>query len=273
MMIHKFRYSLIAVAWGIFQGVCLQRIEGGIPLEEILLWLSYGELYCIPAYLLEMGLMMVPYILFQIFFGTYIYRHYCSASVYFFSRQTRKKRWFLKEAAKMYAHSWIFVALILLFTVVAAGLKSGLIFRQEQISLLFCYLIIHSMWLFLLSLAINLLSIQFGNNVGFIIVVAVQFAMITMLMLFYDVLNFETTRWIRVAEWVLKFNPVSSLVLKWHTCSNSEVDAWIHMLPVSFPFRFSIIYFLLIAIGIICVGAAYVKRKEIIVSDMEQEGF
>ena len=95
---------LAAGVWGGYKGFSLlghemlaeqQMVHGA----ELLLYCNFGaELPVQPVYLIMLSLEMLPFFLFQMLFGIRIYRHYCTASVYFFSRCTYKVRWFVKRS-------------------------------------------------------------------------------------------------------------------------------------------------------------------------------
>lgn len=82
--------AVIAIIWGILQSLYYFNSEGNVVLSDVVLYCSISALGIIPAYLIEETLKMIPFFIFQILFGTLIYHHFCTASVYYFSRRTAK---------------------------------------------------------------------------------------------------------------------------------------------------------------------------------------
>lgn len=262
----------IAGIWGFMQGVWLTNVQNEVSVNDILIRLAFGEVYFIPSYLMELGLMMLPYVIFQIIFGVFIYCHFCTASVFYFSRQAKRIYWFLKEAAVLYVYAILYVVSIFLFAIIGTALKGSLLFSTEALILMFSYIIIHSLWIFITTLIINLLSLFLGNNIGFVVVMIVQFSFVMMLFMFETICSLENVNTMQRNEVLLKLNPISHLVLKWHTSKCVEIDAYMHMLPISFDLYISIIVLLIAAVAVVLFGCLYVKKKEIITINMELEG-
>lgn len=79
--------------------------NGQITLAELVLQLSgsRGDLplgTSLPE-LLSFSIKMAPYFLFELYIGVYLYRHFCTASVYVFSRTIHRTRWYIKECLKI----------------------------------------------------------------------------------------------------------------------------------------------------------------------------
>lgn len=55
---------------------------------------------------------MLPYLLFLFLFGTYIYKHFCTAGVYVFSRCENRLKWIAKEIAQLFGFCVLFTVLI-----------------------------------------------------------------------------------------------------------------------------------------------------------------
>lgn len=82
----------------------------------------------------------------------------------------------------------------------------------------------------------------------------------------------ENTETAQKYHLLLKLDPISHLVLMWHTSRFSGANARIHMLPLTFDLYTSILYFLVAGVLITLIGGLIVKKKEIMISDMELEG-
>lgn len=53
-------------------------------LSQIVMANSYAGIECYPAYIGQFTFRYIPLFVFQIIFSTYIYKHFCSGSIYFF---------------------------------------------------------------------------------------------------------------------------------------------------------------------------------------------
>lgn len=68
---------------------------------------------------------MVPVFCFELIFGISLYRHYCTCSVYYFSRQNSRSKWYLMESAKLFGYTAEYMVLYVFFTALAAGIAAG----------------------------------------------------------------------------------------------------------------------------------------------------
>ena len=55
--------------------------------------------------LLSFTLRLLPFLVFQALAGISFYRHYCTASVYIFSRMPNRLKWYRKECALLALHT------------------------------------------------------------------------------------------------------------------------------------------------------------------------
>lgn len=93
---------LIAVVLGIvYVGIGLMKIDN-IKMSEILLANTMSGVEFYPQYISTFSFEYIPIFVFQILFATNIYKHFCSASIYFFSRNANRIKWYLKEVTNIY---------------------------------------------------------------------------------------------------------------------------------------------------------------------------
>ena len=103
---------LIAVVLGIvYVGIGLMKIDN-IKMSEILLANTMSGVEFYPQYISTFSFEYIPIFVFQILFATNIYKHFCSASIYFFSRNANRIKWYLKEVTNIYLNSIIFLTVI-----------------------------------------------------------------------------------------------------------------------------------------------------------------
>lgn len=272
MMRTMLKCIIVAGIWGLLQGMWLGNSMDEISLNDILLTLGFGEMYFIPSYLIELGFRMLPYIVFQILFGVFIYRHFCTASVFYFSRQANRIRWFLREAATLYVYAAIFVGVILGTAFIGASFNGRVLSNPGAWRLLAFYMAIHSLWIFITALMINILSLFWGNSIGFVTVIIIQFAFVMLLFLFDTVFSLEYGVEIHRNAKLLKINPISHLIVMWHTSRDIRTDSYIHMFSISFDLYISVLVLLIAAVIAVLFGCLCVRKKEIIAADMELEG-
>ena len=73
-----------------------------VSLSKIILSNAFNGVDFYPQYISMFTLSYSPLFVFQVIFATYIYKHFCSASIYFFSRNANRINWFLREVVKIY---------------------------------------------------------------------------------------------------------------------------------------------------------------------------
>lgn len=259
----------IALIWGILQSMSYLKEEGSVRLSDIILQSSISSSSIVPAYLIEETLKMMPFFMFQILFGTLIYQHFCTASVYYFSRCTAKIPWFLKETRKI-----LFLAITYNILVLAVTVGAALIFCPIQMDevgiILAVYLIlIQSLWLFFTSIAMNLLAIKFGSQNGFMIVMIIQVALITLLLLWQNILPVEDSAQVVRNGFLLKWNLISHLFLNWHSSQYPEVNRLIHNFDFSFDLNLSVLVLFCACAVMVCIGCFVIRRYDLIVLDAE----
>lgn len=104
--------------------------------EIISLFEMYGTSYFV-QYLPDIAHLFVSLLLFQMFFGTYIYHHFYTANIYFFSRYPKRNKWFLTETLKLYLFGCIYLFLMLISGILVYSLFSKIIIDRKMWKLLF----------------------------------------------------------------------------------------------------------------------------------------
>lgn len=94
-MKYYLRFLGIAVCCGIF---CMLELavsrDNGFEVSEIILRFAMQHVKNYRQYLPELTFWFTPLLFFQIFFGTYIYRHFSVASIYFFQDAVKEQAGF-----------------------------------------------------------------------------------------------------------------------------------------------------------------------------------
>lgn len=270
--------ATISILWGLYSGVGLLENEflqqsSGVEGYKIIQMLNFGvDVSFQPVALIMLILNMFPIFVFQFVYGTYIYRHFCTASVYWFSRCPHRSRWFIKESFFLWGLSCIY-AMCFYGTGCSISFWGWKTKWTGWTVLFFLYSVtILALWLFITTMLINVLSLYKGSMFGFGCVAAWQLACTGILQLWNNILSFENGIDILKKGILLKINPISHVVLCWHSSKILIFDEQLCGLPITFPLSESVVYMLIMAILSWCTGVFVIRRKEILVENMEWEG-
>ena len=232
--------------------------------------------------LINLTLDMLPLFLFQLLFGTFLYRHFCTASVYFFSRKPQRIGWFLAQARNL-----LFLAFLYLLTMLAAGICVASLLYPIQwdsasIILMVYYLTINTLWLFLAVLTINLVAIKLGSNTSFAIIGCFQLICLSSLILWKNVFQQEDSSQVLLYSRILQLNPISHLVLGWHSSFLTDIDNIINHyqldvtfampLQVSFDLNYSVLAFLFLSAVLLAVGCKVIHTQDLMINNLETGG-
>lgn len=190
--------------------------QGEILLSEAVLQLSgsSGEFALLPVFrdLISFTIRLLPNYIFEMYLGTELYRHFCTASIYVFSRTPHRIRWYMKEVAGVWIVT-LFVQMMQMFaSIFVTALRYQVVVNQSGIVLMLFHIVVYAMWFFAMTLLLNLLAIQFGSNHAFLIVGGIQFAFTALLELvnLYEIMP-------QFGRYFLNYNPIAHLVVGWHT--------------------------------------------------------
>lgn len=190
--------------------------QGEISLSEAVLQLSgsSGGFALMPVFrdLISFTIRLLPNYIFEMYLGTELYHHFCTASIYVFSRTPHRIRWYMKEVAGVWIVT-LFVQMMQMFaSIFVTALRYQVVVNQSGIVLMLFHIVVYAMWFFAMTLLLNLLAIQFGSNHAFLIVGGIQFAFTALLELvnLYEIMP-------QFSRYFLNCNPIAHLVIGWHT--------------------------------------------------------
>lgn len=240
-----------------------------IPVSEIILWNAFDGIEYYPQYVSEFMFQYMPLFIFQILFSVYIYKHFCSASIYYFSRNINRIYWFLKEAGKMFVNAVIYLAIICITQIIFICFFSSITINVSAVIIAVYYILIYALFLLATTLAINVFSIIFSSNVGFI---TVQSVMLLFISVFFMLGNYiEDGVITEKMELLLKGNMIANLIFSIHSSKIEKVDELIHMQDIHFDLNFSILYYLILSVGVLILGCYVVEKHEFIINSKELE--
>lgn len=258
---------LIGILGGTFHAFAyINPYTGTIQLSELILQLSgsRGEfsLGNTLTELLDFSMRMFPAYIFGAFAGTRVYRHFCTASVYVFSRYPYRLKWYSKEVMVVFVSVALFLVIQTGTAIAVTICRYQILFDEAGFGLLGYHIAIHGLWLFFTTLLINLLAIYVGSDSGYLSVVGGQIVLITMLAFVEE----NSSAVIRAV------NPISRLVIGWH---GSENGLYSNVLRATYPhlnLNGSLLYMALISVLLILVGGAIIKKHDLLISNSETEG-
>lgn len=142
--------------------------SGNTTLSELVLQLSgsRGEFplgTSLPE-LVSLVMRMIPGYVFEIYFGTVLYRHFCTASIYVFSRYPKRLKWYFNELLTTGGIAFLYQSLLLVTVIFIATLRYQLQIDTAGIILLVYHLLLHMLWLYFITLCVNLLAIRLGYS-------------------------------------------------------------------------------------------------------------
>lgn len=207
--------------------------------------------------LLSFTLRLLPFLVFQALAGISFYRHYCTASVYIFSRMPNRLKWYRKECALLALHTLLYQALILAVAIAMATMRWDITDVPHGIPILLIHLTLWSLWTFAFTLGVNLLAIYIGSSAAFAALSAVQMVCISALI----VLNRLEDN-LALAQLVKRANPITCLILNWQTSRFLPAGSGIY-------WEDSLVLVLAAAAAIAIVGGILVQRHDLLISDTD----
>jgi hypothetical protein len=265
-----FKYLLFAMFYGIFQTLPYLRVSKTVLFSDIIFGLSFNKPIFHILSIMNMIMDFIPIFLFQILYGTYIYRHFCSASVFYFTRCTNRWSWFLKESIKLYGYIILYLCTLVLSSIVFCMINFGVEFDKGSIHLLCYFFIIFSIWYYITAIIINIIAIMIGSHYSFGIVASVQLLLLLSLDIFENYLPFEEN--LVANNHLLKINPIAHLVISWHSSSIPYVNNLINTWNIQFSYFSSFAYLGVIAVIITIIGGTIINNKQILVLNRETGG-
>ena len=255
----------VVILIGILSGICIslgfiRPFDGVITLSELVLQLSgsRGEL-SMSCNLVELIMILV--------FGNKLYGHFCTASIYVFSRCPNRMKWYGKELLQLINLICIFELVFLSTTAIASVLRYQVIFSVGGFILLGCHALIFMLWNFTLVLLVNLLAINIGSSAAFTLVMVVQMTCTAAL----SIINILTKMQIKqdIIDVFLWLNPVAHTVLGWHRSTLLEVE--LANSRYSLNLVTSILIPALFCIVTVVMGGLLIQKKDLLAEDMEME--
>lgn len=238
--------------------VYINPYGGQITLSELVLQLS-GSRGSFPlglslTDLLTFSLRLVPTFVFEALAGVTLYRHWCTASVYVFSRIPGRRGWYLSQVSGLLLTAALYQVLLLAAALCTALLRWEVLFDLRGALYLGFHFGIYTLWTAGAALLVNLIAIFTGSSAAFTGLTAAQLVLISLFALLRE----------PVYE-LLRLNPMSCLVLGWQ---GSRLLGDVAAMRI----ENSLIISAILALAALVAGVVIVQRHDLIVSDMESGG-
>ena len=275
MFVMKYRLLfLIAVAGGLYLSLMyINPHNGVIVLSELILQLSgsrggfaLGFSY---SELASFGMRLFPGFIMELYVGIMLYRHFCTASIYVFSRYPYRVKWYWGEVGRLGGAVCIFNLLLLAVTILATAIRYELQADSAGIMLLMYHFLIHSLWIYVMALSVNLFAMYFGSSTAYVLVISAQLVCIVLLNLMDSLVKYYDD--MLTYENVVIWNPIAHLVLGWHGSSVESIDQALASSYMQMDLNGSLIMLFLLGMLVTSAGVYIIKKHDLLVSDLETE--
>lgn len=271
----KYKYGplfLTAAAGGVYLSLMyINPYNGVITLSETILQLSgsRGTLALGFSYseLAAFAMRLFPEFMIELYAGIMLYRHFCTASTYVFSRYPHRVKWYLGEVGRIGGTVCLFSMLLLATAILTTAVRYKLLADNAGILLLTYHFIIHSLWIYVMTLSVNLLAIYLGSSSAYAWVISVQLVCIVLLNLIDLLVRYCDSR--LTYENAVIWNPIAHLVLGWHGSSLKGVNQVLTSSDIRMDLNGSLILFFLLGLILTSVGAFVIKKHDLLISDLE----
>lgn len=263
--------AVIGTAGGIYLAVLYMQpaASGKIGLSDLIMRMSGNRAPGFPlnanlSELLSLTLVLIPCYIFQIYMGIEIYRNFCTASIYVFSRTPRRIRWYMKEIRGLAGKTLLFQIILVTVSASAAALIYPFFIDRAGLILAGYHIILYTLWLFSMTLIINLLAVYLGSNNAFLIVGGAQMVF-TSLLIFINM--FEENK--VVVTRLLNLNPAAHLIIGWHSSIFPLLNKTVQPPYKGLYFTVSFLAAAVTALIAAVAGAFIVKYRDFLIADFE----
>lgn len=275
MMEYKYRLLLVlAIVSGVYLSAIYINPHGGvITLSEMILQLSGSRGSFVLGFsyseLASFVMRLFPTFLFELYAGIMLYQHFCTASIYVFSRYPYRMKWYISEVCQLGGKVCIFNMVLLVSAIFISSGRYEVQINYAGMVLVFYHFFIHSLWVYIMALSVNLLAIYLGSSNTFVLVISSQLVGTVLLNLIDLLVRYFDNR--LSYKVFLIWNPIAHLVLGWHN-SNMEMVNKVLVSPyMQTDLNNSLIMFALFGIIVTLIGSVIIKNHDLLVSDLETE--
>lgn len=217
---------------------------------------------------------LLPVFLFELLYGTLIYRSFCNVSVYYFSRQYNRTTWFCRKCVRLYLVCLVYEAAKVVISCTIACSAGLLQFDSAGILLCLYKIFSWSLWIFAMALGVNLIAIRWTSVGGFFSIFCVQLLSMSSLVLFTDDLVMNSGN--LIPKILFHLNPFAQICIAFQKSSNVSIQNQLTEYIINgngiLDINYSLIYCLAMAVIIMLAGCMIVRKHEFLTANTETGG-
>ena len=205
---------------------------------------------------------LTPIWILEMFLGIELYQHFCTASVFVFSRCTDRSQWYWRETLNVALKVFLFHVIFLGFVIATAMMRYEVEIDAAGVIPCGYHLLIYLLWSLAMTVLVNILALKFGSSISFMVVMMIQAVGIALFCLggmFED----RTPQ----QEVVLIWNPMAHLVLGWQRSIFPQVMG--QPLYENFYLEVTLLFLWVLNVVVLILGAVMIKKQDLLVSDCE----
>lgn len=273
MMEYKYRLLIMAaIVSGVYLSVTyINPHDGVITLSEMILQLSGSRGRFVLGFsyseLASFVMRLFPAFLFELYAGIMLYQHFCTASIYVFSRYPYRMKWYISEVCQLGGKVCIFHMALLVSAILTSSGRYELQIDYAGMVLMLYHFLIYSLWVYIMALSVNLLAVYLGSGSAFALVIFIQLACTVLLNPMDLIVRYFDNRLSYKA--LLIWNPIAHLVLGWHNSNMEMVNKVLASPYMQTDLNNSLIMFVLLGIIATFIGSVIIKNHDLLVSDSE----
>lgn len=272
----KNRYGvilLIAILGGIYMAfMYVNPYDGVISLSQMILQLSgsRGEFELGFSYteLMEFVMRLFPAFIFELYAGIMIYRNFCTASVYIFSRCPYRVRWYVGEICKMIISIAIFYVVLLITVSIVTEFRYDIVLDNYGIEIMIYHYLIHTLWTYIMVIMVNILAIYFGSSTAYAIIVSFQILNVVILNIIDLIVRYFDGK--IFYRHLLRWNVIAHLVVGWHSDSMLSEYKKFSSIYMDTELIESLTLFIIIGSVVTMIGGIIINKHDLLVSDLEK---
>lgn len=253
------KFMFLGFLWGvILSSRAVVHPDGEYTLVALVINIGFDILpACNQITMLNLLEAMVPYYVFIIIFGTFIYQHFCWSSPYIFTRCSNRTKWLCKEFGWLLFYSAGYMLCMVLGRVLPYLFFSDLYIDKVGLQMLLVLFGIMVLWLFSAALLCNTLSILKSGVWGTFFTLGISMCGVAV-MAFVNTNNFTAVERLK-----LHLNYCAHLVFGWHSLGTKNMKE-MNQLGAGLSFGESYLYLGVVALVILLVSIYVVQRKDVI---------
>lgn len=253
------KFMCLGFLWGVLlSSRAVVNSDGDYTLAGLVINIGFDILpACNQITMLNLLEAMVPYYVFIIIFGTFIYQHFCWSSPYIFTRCSNRTKWLCKEFGWLLFYSVAYMVCMIVGRILPYCFFSELKIDRIGLQMLAVLFGIMVLWLFSATLFCNTLSILKSGVWGTFFTLAISMCGVAV-MAFVN-----TNAFTAVERLKLRLNYWAHLVFGWHSLGTKSMEG-MDQLGAGMSFYESYLYLGVVALVILLFSSYVVERKDVI---------